>query len=76
MTAKSEIEVLAKYIIAEIPGEPSRNEGAGTCAVRLLKQYREALKRIMSELGVPDGQYPAPVANAYAIADKALRQSS
>ena len=26
--------------MAEIPGEPSQSEGAGDCAIRLLKQYR------------------------------------
>ena len=34
--------------------------------------YREALDRIMHELGVPGEGYPAPVANAWYIADAAL----
>lgn len=43
MSAKQQIRVLADYIMAEIPGEPSRSEGAGDTAVRLLKQYRSEL---------------------------------
>jgi len=38
-----QIEVIANYIMAEIPGEPSRSEGAGDTAVRLLKEYRRIL---------------------------------
>ena len=33
---------------------------------------REALERIKSELGVPSKEYPAPIANAWYIADAAL----
>ncbi len=39
MSAESEIEVLANYIMAEIPGEPSQDAGAGTTAVRILHEY-------------------------------------
>ena len=72
MSAKSETRRMANYIMAHVPGEPSRSEGAGECAVRLLKKYRQALAEIMSELGVPDGNYLAPVANAYVLARDAL----
>ena len=34
---------------------------------------KEALDRIKHELGVPSSDYPAPVANAWYIADAALR---
>jgi hypothetical protein len=34
--------------------------------------YRRALLRIKQALGVPNEDYPAPVANAWAIADAAL----
>lgn len=70
--AEQEIEVLANYIMREIPGEPSLNQGAGDTAVRLLKRYRFGFKLIMDELGVPDDNYPAPVANARAAAKAAL----
>ena len=39
----SQIDLLANYIMADIPGEPSRDEGAGDCAIRLLKKYRASL---------------------------------
>ena len=72
MSAKSEIKCVANYIMASIPGEPSRSEGAGECAVRLLAQYRDTFDSIIHELGVPDESYPAPVANAYELAKGAL----
>lgn len=72
MSAEQQTGILANYIMAEIPGEPSRDEGAGTCGVRLLKKYRDALRTIMNELGVPQPRYPQPVANAYEIAKEAL----
>lgn len=72
MSAEQQIEVLANYIMAEIPKEPSRSEGAGDTAVRVLKQYRLALTSIMDELGVPGDGYPMPVANAYDIAKDIL----
>lgn len=45
MSKKQEIDLLANYIMAEIPGEPSRDEGAGETAVRLLKEYRAKLAK-------------------------------
>lgn len=72
MSAKQETKLLANYIMAEVSGEPSRSEGAGECAVRLMGKYRDALAEIMRELGVPDASYPAPVRNAYEIAWQAL----
>jgi hypothetical protein len=69
---KSQIDILADYIMFNIPGEPSQDEGAGSCAVRLLKSYRKAFEQIKAELGVPQPGYPQPVANAYDIATKAL----
>ncbi len=72
MSAEEQTELLANYIMANVPGEPSRDEGAGRCAVRLLAEYRGAFQRIMNELGVPGPGYPAPVANAWEIAAKAI----
>ena len=71
MSAKEQTKLLANYIMAEIPGEPSRSEGAGDCAVRLLKEYRQAMKQIMEMLSVPP-EYPAFVGQAYQIASDAL----
>ena len=36
-TLESQVDRLAKYIIAEFPGEPSKSEGAIDCAIRLLE---------------------------------------
>lgn len=33
----SQVERLARFIMEEIPGEPSQNEGAIDCAIRLLR---------------------------------------
>ncbi len=39
MIEKDQLSLLADFIMAEVPGEPSRSEGAGDCAIRLIKQY-------------------------------------
>lgn len=46
-------------------GEPGRQEWER-------RRYRDALYRILDELGVPGSGYPAPVVNAVAIAKEAL----
>ena len=74
MSADQQNELVANYIMANVPGEPSRDEGAGDCAVRLLDKYRTALLGIMRELGGPSASYPAPIANAYDIARLALNK--
>jgi len=43
---KSQIEILANYIMFEVPGEPSQDEGAGECAVRIIKKLRRANKEL------------------------------
>lgn len=72
MSAEQQIKILADYIMANVPGEPSRSEGAGDTAVRILRRYRAALDLIMYELGVPQPDTPMPVANAYKIAKDTL----
>lgn len=37
---QSQIDSLATFIIRDIPGEPSRNEGAVETAIRLLKKWK------------------------------------
>lgn len=76
MSAEQQTKIVADYIMANVPGEPSRSEGAGGCAVRLLNTYRVTLRQIMDELGVPDASYPAPVANAYGLAKCALEDAA
>jgi len=43
MSARQQIKLIADYIMANVPGEPSRDEGAGRCAVRLLTKYRAGM---------------------------------
>ena len=46
---KTQIDKLADFIMAEIDGEPSRSEGAGDCAIRIIKQLEAEntqLKRV------------------------------
>ncbi len=73
MSAEEQTRLIADYIMANVPGEPSQDEGAGRCAVRLLTKYRTALAEIMNELGVPGAFHPMPAANAYEIAKHTLR---
>lgn len=42
----TQIDLLANYIMGEIPGEPSKSEGAGETAIRLLGKYRAKLSLI------------------------------
>lgn len=44
-------KILADYIISEIEGEPSRSEGAGDTAVRLLRSYRERVQELETANG-------------------------
>jgi hypothetical protein len=71
MSAEEQIDLLADYIMAEIPKEIF-DGGAGDVAVKVLKKHRKAFRDIMNELGVPGDGYPAPVANAYRIAELTL----
>ena len=40
MTTKQQIEKLANFVMAEVPGEPSRSEGAVDCAIRVIKRLQ------------------------------------
>ena len=77
MSARSQINLLAKALLEEFGGptcnkERPCGEGAGDMAVRLLCEMRDAICAAMNELGVPGDGYPAKVANAYAILAQAL----
>ena len=39
-TAKSQIDRLGKFIMDEVPGEPSRSEGAVDTAIRIIRELR------------------------------------
>jgi len=70
--AQSKIENQAeriKYL------EGATNHATGTPLSKMREQrdrLAEALREIKNELGVPQPEYPAPVANAVRIADEAL----
>ena len=77
MTCESEMKLLADYILAEIEGEPSENDGAGGTAVRLLRKYRMASDELRVLRSVAQGDdfaalFPAASSDAHII-EKALR---
>jgi len=47
---KEQIEVLADFIMANIKGEPSKSEGAGDTAIRIIKQLQTKIKQLEAEL--------------------------
>jgi len=73
MTERNQIDVLADFIVEEIPGEPSQSEGAGDCAIRLLCKYRKAIEDAMNSIAIPVGDNPPPVAKAYDLLKAALK---
>ncbi len=40
---KQQIDKLAKFIMAEVEGEPSRSEGVVDCAIRIMTDQQERL---------------------------------
>lgn len=54
-----QINELAGFITEEIPGEPSQNEGAIECAIRIMREQRKAINRLQDlteRLSARDGQ--------------------
>ena len=47
--AANQIEVLANFIMAEVDGEPSQNEGAGECAVRIIRELQAEISNLRDE---------------------------
>lgn len=41
MSAEEQIDKLAKFIMAEVDGEPSGGEGAGECAIRIIRDLKK-----------------------------------
>lgn len=66
-----EIDKLADFIMDEIPGEPSENEGAIECAIRLLKSAND---KGIYDIGIGDKLFiyrsKLKVANEYYAAHK------
>lgn len=74
---EARIDVLANFIMAHCPFEiglpiPEEGEGVVEVAVRLLERMADGIHRALGELGVPDENYPAPVANAVEILREAF----
>lgn len=43
---KSQVDLLADWILANVPGEPSQSEGAGECAIRIMQQQRATIQKL------------------------------
>jgi len=48
---QGQIDTLAEMIMAEVPGEPSRSEGACECAMRVMRGLAEENKRLQNKPG-------------------------
>lgn len=46
----AQLALLANYIMAKIPGEPSQSQGAGQTAIRIMETYRIGLQVIGARL--------------------------
>lgn len=52
-TLDSQINRLAKFIMAEVDGEPSRSEGAVDCSIRVIRKlqgYKEKFEKAVSDI--------------------------
>lgn len=47
---KSQVDLLADWILANVPGEPSQSEGAGECAIRIMQQQRATIQQLELEV--------------------------
>lgn len=43
---KSQIDILADFIMEHVPGEPSHSEGAGDCAIRIIQELQRSNERL------------------------------
>lgn len=48
-TLLEQIDRLAKFIIENVPGEPSVSEGAVDCAIRIIKTLQNRLTPVLKE---------------------------
>ena len=73
-----EIDILAKFILMHIDGEPSQSEGAGTTAIRIIKKLQaknKQLKELCHELvGDPEIDYDKQTENLQ-TENKRLREA-
>ena len=52
---KSQIDILADFIMATFEGEPSKSEGAGDTAIRIIKNLRSENEQYLEELSAEEG---------------------
>lgn len=50
MSAEEQTKRVADYIMFNVPGEPSQDEGAGDCAIRLLKEYQAVIRKYQEQV--------------------------
>jgi len=50
MSKKTQIDILADFIMKRVDGEPSLSEGAGDTAVRIIKQLQAENKQLFSRI--------------------------
>jgi hypothetical protein len=62
----------AEERVAELEKAAERAEAFAFERNKRVAELERALRQIMNELGVPNSGYPAPVANAYEIAERAF----
>ena len=46
MTLQEQIDKLAKFILEEVPSEPSQDEGAVDTAIRIIREQNRKLKKM------------------------------
>ena len=49
MTLEKQIDKLAKFIMGNVPGEPSRSEGAIDCAIRIIRELQQKVIELTTE---------------------------
>ena len=58
---KTQIDILADFIMANVDGEPSRSEGAGDCAIRIITELKAERDADMGAVEIDDIRYPIPM---------------
>ena len=61
------------YLCRKLESERDKARKELTAVTEQRDRLAEALQSVKCELGVPQPEYPSPVANAYEIADEALQ---
>jgi hypothetical protein len=54
---KSQVDLLADWILVNVPGEPSQSEGAGECAIRIMQQQRATIQQLEARVKEAEALY-------------------